>query len=67
MVLTGADDRVIPVASGRTIAAAPPEAGHPEVPAAGNMAMLERPGIVNDALRALAGRARRYTKVGQQA
>lgn len=64
LVLAGARDRVIPVTSSRAIAAALPDAEHLEIPAAGHMVMLEHPGIVNDALCALVGRARRFAEVG---
>lgn len=67
LVLSGADDRLVPPSSSRVIAAALPGAEHVEVPMAGHMVMLERPGMVNDALRALVRRARRFTEVGQRA
>jgi pimeloyl-ACP methyl ester carboxylesterase len=50
LVLCGAEDAISPPAEMRTIAAAIPQAQYVEIPGAGHMAPLERPGEVNRAI-----------------
>jgi pimeloyl-ACP methyl ester carboxylesterase len=52
LVITGAEDILIPPSASKSMAAAIPAAGLTLVPNAGHMAMLEEPGAFNAALRA---------------
>ncbi|MGH3320057.1 MAG: alpha/beta fold hydrolase [Streptosporangiaceae bacterium] len=58
LVMVGEEDRLTPVSRSRAIAAALPHAELVVVPGAGHMVILERPELVNDALRRLVRRAR---------
>ena len=57
VIICGDEDRQTPIARSRAIAAALPDAELVVVEGAGHMAILERPEVVNDALRALFERA----------
>ena len=57
VVICGDQDRQTPIARSRTIAAELPHAELVEIEGAGHMAILERPEVVNDALRELFDRA----------
>ena len=56
LVLCGDRDRLTPVHNSRMMADALPDAESVVVPGAGHMVMLERPAVVNGALRRLAAR-----------
>jgi pimeloyl-ACP methyl ester carboxylesterase len=58
LVLCGDKDRLTPVHNSHVMADALPDAELVVVPGAGHMVMLERPAVVNGALRRLAARAR---------
>jgi pimeloyl-ACP methyl ester carboxylesterase len=58
LVLCGDRDRITPVHNSELMADALPDAESVVVPGAGHMVMLERPAVVNGALRRLAARAR---------
>jgi pimeloyl-ACP methyl ester carboxylesterase len=57
LVLCGDRDRITPVHNSHVMADALPDAELVVVPGAGHMVMLERPAVVNGALRRLASRA----------
>jgi pimeloyl-ACP methyl ester carboxylesterase len=61
LVLCGDRDRITPVHNSEVIADALPDAESVVVPGAGHMVMLERPAVVNGALRRLAARSRPAT------
>jgi len=58
LVLCGDKDRLTPVHNSQVMADALPDAESVVVPGAGHMVMLERPAVVNGALRRLAARGR---------
>jgi len=58
LVLCGDKDRLTPVHNSQVMADALPDAEAVVVPGAGHMVMLERPAVVNGALRRLAARGR---------
>jgi pimeloyl-ACP methyl ester carboxylesterase len=62
LVLCGDRDRLTPAHNSRVIADALPDAEFIEVAGAGHMVMLERPAVVNGALRRLAARARAHAR-----
>ncbi|RCV51901.1 alpha/beta fold hydrolase, partial [Marinitenerispora sediminis] len=57
LVLCGDRDRMTPIEHSELIAEALPDADFVRVPGAGHMVMMERPAVVNDALRVLLRRA----------
>jgi pimeloyl-ACP methyl ester carboxylesterase len=61
LVLCGDRDRITPVHNSLVMADALPDAESVIVPGAGHMVMLERPAVVNGALRRLAARAQADT------
>ena len=59
LILCGEEDKLTPVRNSHIMADALPDAELVVVPGAGHMVMLERPSVVNAALRRLVGRAQR--------
>ncbi|MFC7329410.1 alpha/beta fold hydrolase [Marinactinospora rubrisoli] len=57
LVVCGDRDRMTPIEHSEHIAAALPDADFVRVPDAGHMVMMERPAVVNEALRTLLARA----------
>jgi pimeloyl-ACP methyl ester carboxylesterase len=60
LILCGDADRLTPVHNSRAMAEALPDAELVVVPGAGHMVMLERPAVVNGALRRLLARTERH-------
>ena len=57
LILCGDEDKLTPVRNSHVMAEALPDAELVVVPGAGHMVMLERPSVVNDAVRRLVARA----------
>jgi pimeloyl-ACP methyl ester carboxylesterase len=66
-IVCGDKDMLTPVKNSHVMAEALPAAEFLEVPGAGHMVMLERPAVVNGAMRRLFARARRTAATGRPA